>query len=126
MCNASESRKKNEIYFKILKDVLERDKLKISFSKIYFLGTIADKNDNYERAKKAIYDNDISWIFSAFQPDARIDDFIDFYYIENDKDQAYIITLLSPWEFMCSDQILDIIPANPKIFENIKCTILYP
>ncbi len=108
-----------------LMTALKADKTKISFRKVYFLGSIAFKDDNYERAKEAILSNDISWIFSAFKFDIRIDDLIDFYYTENDQGHLNIITCFNPWEFMCRYQLLDIFSTNPKILENIQYTILF-
>jgi hypothetical protein len=112
----------NAYYSKLSKSLLKKgftNKIRTA----YRLVGIPNSFENLNRLRKAILENSFNKLRNTIPFDVMRDN-LELYFVEDDKNECYLVILLDPYELLESEQILEIIPTNKKSF-GIEPEIIY-
>ena len=112
----------NAYYSKLSKCLLKKgftNKIRTA----YRLVGIPNSFENLNRLRKAILENSFNKLRNTIPFDVMRDN-LELYFVEDDKNECYLVILLDPYELLESEQILEIIPTNKKSF-GIEPEIIY-
>ena len=104
----------NAYYSKLSKSLLKKgftNKIRTA----YRLVGIPNSFENLNRLRKAILENSFNKLRNTIPFDVMRDN-LELYFVEDDKNECYLVILLDPYELLESEQILEIIPTNKKSF----------